>query len=71
MRMSKEPVQKRIDGRWVQPELTDEEQEWLEEGECPICGADYGPSDSFPWHWPHEDCRAIRKPLNRVEGETV
>ena len=33
------------------------------ESECPICAADYGPSDSYVWHWPDEDCRAIREPV--------
>lgn len=33
------------------------------ETSCPICAADYGPSDSYPWHWPDEDCRAIREPV--------
>ena len=31
-------------------------------GDCGACGADIGPSDSFPWHYPDEDCRAIRTP---------
>ena len=44
-----------------------------DEYECPICNAEYGPSDSYPWHWPDEDCRAIREPLattdcQRCEG---
>ena len=33
------------------------------ESDCPICAADYGPSDSYVWHWPNEDCRAIRQPV--------
>lgn len=33
------------------------------ESECPACGADYGPSKTYPWHWPDEDCRAIREPV--------
>jgi hypothetical protein len=32
------------------------------EGDCPVCGADYGPSTTYPWHWPKEDCRRIRAP---------
>lgn len=35
-----------------------------EEYDCPICAADYGPSDSYVWHWPDEDCRAIREPIS-------
>ena len=31
--------------------------------ECPICGADIGPSSLFVWHFEEEDCRAIRDPL--------
>ncbi len=31
--------------------------------ECPICGADIGPSSTFPWHLEDEDCRAVRDPL--------
>jgi hypothetical protein len=34
-------------------------------GSCPACGADLGPSPSFPWHWPDEDCRALRDPRKR------
>lgn len=34
------------------------------EYECTICGADLSPSEAYPWHWPDEDCRAIREPLN-------
>lgn len=30
--------------------------------ECGICGADLGPSTSYPWHYYEEDCRAIRQP---------
>ncbi len=56
--------QKRFDGEWVKPNLTDEEEEWLQGMECPICGADYGVSNEYPWHWPHEDCRAVRPPIN-------
>ena len=31
-------------------------------GSCGGCGADLRPSTSFPWHYPDEDCRAIRQP---------
>ena len=30
---------------------------------CGSCGADLGPSEDGPWgpwHWPWEDCRAVR-----------
>ena len=30
---------------------------------CGSCGADIGPSDSFPWHLDVEDCRAVRDPV--------
>lgn len=29
---------------------------------CGSCGADLGPSDSFPWHREDEDCRSIHDP---------
>lgn len=29
---------------------------------CGSCGADIGPSDSYPWHGADEDCRAVREP---------
>jgi hypothetical protein len=31
--------------------------------ECGSCGADIGPSSTFPWHSDEEDCRACREPL--------
>lgn len=46
-------LQERLGGIGAEP------SEW----ECPICSADYGPSDSHPWHWPDEDCRAVREPV--------
>jgi hypothetical protein len=30
--------------------------------DCPTCGADLGPSRYFVWHFPEEDCRALREP---------
>lgn len=30
---------------------------------CGSCGADLGPSESFVWHMPEEDCRAVREPI--------
>lgn len=36
--------------------------------DCGSCGADLGPSRDYPWHWPDEDCRAVREPLPD-EGE--
>lgn len=27
---------------------------------CGCCNADLGPSTTYPWHYEHEDCRAIR-----------
>ncbi len=35
---------------------------------CGSCGADIGPSDSYPWHEADEDCRAVRQPNAPVEG---
>jgi len=35
--------------------------------ECPICGAVYGPSEEWPWHWPSEDCRAVREPRKEAK----
>lgn len=32
---------------------------------CGSCGADIGPSSSFPWHDEDEDCRSIRQPLRK------
>lgn len=29
---------------------------------CGSCGADINPSTTFVWHYPEEDCRAIRQP---------
>jgi len=32
---------------------------------CGSCNAHLGPleaEDWFPWHWPWEDCRAVREP---------
>jgi len=34
---------------------------------CPTCGADHGPSTSFPWHLSGEDCRAVRDPNPRCQ----
>lgn len=34
---------------------------------CGSCNADLGPSSTFPWHYPDEDCRAVREP--DVAGE--
>lgn len=30
---------------------------------CGSCGADLGPSRTYPWHLDSEDCRAIREPV--------
>lgn len=30
---------------------------------CGSCGADIGESDSYPWHYVTEDCRAVRNPI--------
>jgi hypothetical protein len=38
--------------------------------DCGACGASIGPTTDFPWHWPDEDCRAIRQPL-RDDGARV
>ena len=38
---------------------------------CDICGAYLAPSDSYPWHYPHEDCRAIRNPLDAVQKTVI
>ena len=35
---------------------------YTEEHDCPTCGSNIGPSDSFPWHYWEEDCRAVRIP---------
>lgn len=32
---------------------------------CGSCGADIGPSSTFPWHTEDDDCRAIRSPVTR------
>jgi hypothetical protein len=40
--------------------LLHDESELLES--CGCCGADLGPSTTYPWHYEDEDCRAIRKP---------
>lgn len=34
---------------------------------CESCGADIGPSTSFPWHWGDEDCRAIQEPITQTD----
>lgn len=39
------------------------EEPWRPNEECGSCGADIGPSATFPWHGESEDCRAIRDPL--------
>jgi hypothetical protein len=36
--------------------------------DCGSCGADYGPSASYPWHYPDEDCRAVRPPVQETEA---
>lgn len=33
--------------------------------ECGSCGAAIGPCSDWPWHYPSEDCRAIREPKER------
>lgn len=33
------------------------------EGDCSVCNAALGPTTDFPWHYPNEDCRAIREPV--------
>lgn len=43
--------------------LTDE----VDDGSCPICNADIGPSTTFPWHGADEDCRALQPPLTSEE----
>ena len=30
---------------------------------CGSCGADLGPSRTYPWHLDSEDCRAVREPV--------
>lgn len=30
---------------------------------CGSCGADLGPSATYPWHYPDEDCRALKDPI--------
>ena len=43
-------------------------EEWGAQLEsCGSCGADLGPSPSYPWHWPWEDCRACREPFEHVK----
>ena len=34
---------------------------------CDSCGGELGPSPSFVWHYPEEDCRAIRLPFKNAE----
>ena len=34
---------------------------WKRE-DCQCCGAALGPCINWPWHYPQEDCRAIRNP---------
>ena len=34
-----------------------------EETDCGSCGADLGPSNDFPWHYPDADCRSIKDPI--------
>jgi hypothetical protein len=31
--------------------------------DCGSCGADIGPSSTYPWHYADEDCRAIKEPV--------
>ena len=38
--------------------------------ECGSCGGDLGRSDSYPWHYADEDCRAIRPPVLAWPSET-
>lgn len=33
---------------------------------CGSCGADIGPSATFPWHEADEDCRALRDPVQEA-----
>lgn len=35
--------------------------------ECGCCGADLGKSADWVWHYPWEDCRAVREPINNQE----
>src|ERR1700752_4095095 len=34
---------------------------------CGSCGGDLNPSDSYVWHYPDEDCRALRDPIPYVD----
>ena len=37
--------------------------------DCDGCGAVLGPCINWPWHYEHEDCRAIREPHKEVVYE--
>ena len=37
--------------------------------DCGGCGADLGPSQTYPWHEADEDCRAIRPPVTLVASD--
>jgi len=43
--------------------------DWHEDIECGSCGADLGPSARYPWHYAHEDCRALREPIKEVTSK--
>ena len=46
---------------------------WLDgvNDDCGSCGGDIGPSIVFPWHFEHEDCRAIREPISREKHKSI
>ena len=56
------PLPENLRGRF--PESGDDAR-----GSCPTCNADLGPSSSYPWHLPEEDCRAVRGPVKRGDSE--
>ena len=56
------PLPENLRGRF--PESGDDAR-----GSCPTCNADLGPSSSYPWHLPEEDCRAIRQPIKPGDSE--
>ncbi len=33
-----------------------------DEDSCQSCGAELGPSSTYPWHFVDEDCRIVREP---------
>jgi hypothetical protein len=48
---------------WAKEELIlDAPPELPSRKTCGSCGADLGPSDSYPWHNENEDCRAVKDP---------